>query len=43
MKYQEPTMEIMWLKMETIVHTSLTGESSGSGNDVGGDGTNPWE
>ena len=43
MKYQEPTMEIMWLEMETIVRTSLTGEGSGGGNDVGGDGTHPWE
>lgn len=43
MEYQEPKMEITWLNVETIVHTSLTGEAGGGGVDVGGDGTNPWE
>ena len=36
-------MEIVWLKEETIVHTSLTGEIGGGGTDVGGDGSQPWE
>lgn len=43
MEYQEPKMEITWLNMETIVHTSLTGEAGGSGDNFGGGGTQPWE
>ena len=43
MEYQEPKLETIYLDRETIVHTSLTGESGGGGVDIGGDGTNPWE
>lgn len=43
MEYQEPKMDITYLDVETIVYTSLTGESSGGGIDVGGEGAHPWE
>ena len=44
MKYQKPEMEIVLLNGSDIVRTSnLTGEGGGSGNEYGGDGTQPWE
>ena len=43
MEYQKPKIEIMVLNEEDIVCTSLTDEGEGDGNNVGGNGTNPWE
>lgn len=44
MKYEKPEMEVVKLKMlDIITQSGLNNESGGSGDDFGGDGTQPWE
>lgn len=44
MKYENPEMEVIELKMLGIITQSpIVGESGGSGDNFGGDGTQPWE
>ena len=44
MKYEKPEWEIIKLKMFDIITESQIGsESSGSGDDFGGNGEYPWE
>lgn len=44
MKYEKPEIEIIKLKMfDVITESQLSGESSGSGDNFGGDGKQPWE
>lgn len=44
MKYENPEMEVIELKrLDIITQSQIDSESSGSGNDFGGDGTQPWE
>jgi len=44
MKYENPEFEIIELKMlDIITQSPLDSESSGSGENFGGDGKQPWE
>ena len=44
MKYEKPEIEIIKLKMLDIITDSQIGsESSGSGDNFGGNGEYPWE
>ncbi len=44
MKYQKPKIELIVLEAEDIVRTSLTDGGYGDNDEqVGGDGTKPWE
>ena len=43
MEYQKPEIEMIWLNLENIICSSLDGEGSGDGENVGGDGSQPWE
>jgi len=44
MEYQKPKIELIALEAEDIVRTSLTDGGHGDNEEqVGGDGTKPWE
>jgi hypothetical protein len=44
MKYENPEIEVVELKrLDIITQSPIVGESSGSGDNFGGDGTQPWE
>jgi hypothetical protein len=43
MEYQQPEMEITLLNTNIVRTSSLAGETGGTGENVGGDGTQPWE
>lgn len=44
MKYEKPEWEIIELQMfDIITQSQLSGESSGGGDDFGGNGKYPWE
>jgi len=42
MKYEKPMIEVILFGNENIVRTSLIGEGSGGGPEVGGDGDQDW-
>lgn len=42
MQYDRPIMELIVFKTEDVIRTSLTGEGSGGGPEVGGDGDQDW-
>ena len=43
MEYQKPKIEIISIDVDDIVRTSLTDGGNGEGDNLGGDGKQPWE
>ena len=44
MKYETPQYEVVqFLRQDVITNSQIGSESSGSGENIGGDGTQPWE
>jgi hypothetical protein len=42
MRYEKPEMEVLFLKEMDVIRTSLTGNTTGSGNDNDPDAPDEW-